>query len=182
MTALSTTLSTSTLTRPRIQLVIQSGCSKISLSIKWGYPPFSICPRLRSTVCISGLILRLYIFTTSSSSPRRITAILPSSRYTTLSVYSISGLASEPMKNSSLPIPTTSGDCLRAAIIWSGSLRSSKAMAYAPITSCRANCTAVRRSMFFCSRIYSISCTNTSVSVSLMNLTPLATSFALRSE
>ena len=44
---------------------------------------------------------------------------------------------------------STSGLLLRAAIIPSGLSLSSTAMAYAPITSCKASCTAVSRSIWF---------------------------------
>ena len=48
-------------------------------------------------------------------SPRQMRAISSSSRYTTLSVYSTIGVASEARKNSPSPMPTTSGLLLRAA-------------------------------------------------------------------
>ena len=116
-------------TCPLMQFSKHSGCSNISFSIKCSYPPFSICPSLRSTVCISGARRWFSMDTTSRSRFLLITAMFPSSRYTTLSVYSTIGVASLPRKNSSLPIPTTSGLCFLAAIIWSGLLLSSIAMA-----------------------------------------------------
>ena len=61
-----------------------------------------------------------------------ILAISSSLRYTTLSVYSIIGVASDAKKNSLSPIPITSGLLLRAAIIQFGLPFSMTAIAYAP--------------------------------------------------
>ena len=166
--------------RPRIQSLIQSGCSNISFNMKCGYPPFSSCPRFISTVRTSGFWSTLSRLTTSNVLSLRITAISPSCRYTTLSVYSTIGVASEARKNSSFPIPTTSGLLLRAAIISSGLFLSSTAIAYAPITSCRANWTAVSKSKWLESWKNSINCTRTSVSVLLLKMNPFFCSFSFR--
>ena len=65
-------------------------------------------------------------------------------------------------------MPMIRGLPLRATIILSGSFLSMMAMAYAPITFLSASGTASSREMLWESIMYWISCTTTSVSVSLV--------------
>ena len=84
--------------------------------------------------------------------------------------------ASDATTYSPLPIPTISGEPLRATISVSGSFSQITAIAYAPVTSRRAACTAFSRSPSYNSPI---SIASTSVSVWLVKTCPRSCSHVL---
>ncbi len=147
------------------------GCSKISLSMKWSNPPFSIASRSISSLWMYGVITTSSIVFTLSF-PSLITTISWSFRYTTSFVYSMIGVASDAIKYSPLPIPTTNGLPLRAAINCPGFSNDKITIAYAPTTLLSASLTASSSvQLLFCC-ISSMKWIRTSVSVSLWKWWP----------
>ena len=61
--------------RPRRALRIDSGCSEISLSMKWGNPPRSMSGRLKA-ICWTSLL---------TGAPSRVRVVKPSARRTAIS-------------------------------------------------------------------------------------------------
>src|SRR6059036_194755 len=93
-----------------------SGCSLISFSMKWGYPPNASASRSHSMSSTARFMSRA-----SRSSTRYpsgvTTATSPSSRYTTERVCESTALASDATMYSPSPIPSSTGDPRRATTI-----------------------------------------------------------------
>ena len=158
--------------RPRSVARIVSGCSRISLSMKWACPPSSSCATsqatsstARSCTCDSR---------SSTAYPAGVsTAMSPSSRYTTERVCSSTADASDATNSSSSPIPSSTGDPCRATTTLPGSAADTTASPYVPST--RANA-AITRASRVSPAASSIRCARVSVSVSVVKRCPARSS------
>ena len=162
-------------TRPSVVSRTARGCSKISLSMKCLYPPFS-------AMMGSHRMCEIWRFTgRPSKSPSRTpagvsTAMSPSPRKNMSRVWLRMAGTSEATKYSLSPMPITTGGPLRATTILCGSPREMTASANTPVRSWTAFRTASSR---FPSKYFSTRCAMTSVSVSVLKTCPSVSSRCL---